>query len=174
MPRTPRNRPEAEDVARVPADPVEVWRTFSRVSKAWYRLAERNLEPLGLSVLEVRALRTLSEAGPSPMVAVADELAVTQAAITGMIDRLERMGLVTRLRQTRDRRVVQARTTPAGERMLRRAIRLHRDFVRESLGALSPEEAVRFEDMLGRLGEFLARMESPEREPRVRQRFSVR
>lgn len=161
-------------MARDPADPVELWRTFSRVSRTWYRLAERNLEPLGLSVLEVRALRTLSEAGPSPMVAVAHELAVTQAAITGVIDRLEKMGLVTRLRQTRDRRVVHARTTPAGERMLRRAIRLHGDFVRESLGALSPAEMARFEEMLGRLGESLKRMESPRTELRVRQRLSVR
>lgn len=108
------------------------------------------------------------------MVALADELSVTQAAITGIIDRLERLGLVLRLRQAKDRRVVHARVTPDGERMLRRALRLHRDFVRESLSVLSPEEAILFEAVLRRLGKSLGRFEGAKRGPSARQPLSVR
>ncbi len=155
-------------------DALEVWRTFSRLSKEWYRQAERNLEPLGLSVLEVRALRALSEAGPSPMFAVARELAVTQAAITGVIDRLERTGLVTRLRQTGDRRVIHARITSLGERTLGTAIQRHRDFVRETLRVLTPREAVDLERSLARLGESLARADPAEGRRMARQALRVR
>ncbi len=155
-------------------DALEVWRAFSRLSKEWYRQAERNLEPLGLSVLEVRALRALSEAGPSPMFAVARELAVTQAAITGIIDRLERAGLVTRVRQTRDRRVIHVRITSRGERTLGTAIRRHRDFVRETLRVLTPREAVDLESALARLGDSLARVAPTEGERIAHQALRTR
>ena len=144
-------------------DPVDVWRTFSNVSKTWFRLAEANLRPLGLSLLEVRALRLLSREGPQPMVRLSGELLVSQPAITGIVDRLQRQALALRVRDRDDRRVVYVRITPAGRRVLARAIAIHRSFVRESLGHLPPREAARLSGILASLGDALAAYEDARR-----------
>ncbi len=108
------------------------------------------------------------------MFAVARELTVTQAAITGVIDRLERAGLVTRLRQRGDRRVIHVQITSQGERTLGTALRRHRDFVRETLRVLTPREAANLESALARLGESLAHPEPAEGERIARQALRVR
>ena len=140
-------------------DPVDIWKTFSNVSKTWFRLAEANLRPLGLSLLEVRALRLLSREGPQPMVRLSEELLVSQPAITGIVDRLHRQRLAVRVRDRHDRRIVHVRITPAGTRALARAIDVHRSFVRESLGHLPPREAERLARILVNLGDALAAYE---------------
>ena len=140
-------------------DPVDIWRIFSNVSKTWFRLAETNLRPLGLSLLEVRALRLLSREGPQPMVRLSGELLVSQPAITGIVDRLQRQGLAERARDRADRRVVHVRITTAGRRALARAIAIHRSIVRESLSHLPPPEAERLARILANLADALSTYE---------------
>jgi DNA-binding MarR family transcriptional regulator len=45
---------------------------------------------------------------------MADDLAMTPRNVTGLVDHLERDGLVERVPDTEDRRSVRARLTPAG------------------------------------------------------------
>ncbi len=151
-------------------DPIDVWKTFSNVSKTWFRLAEADLRPLGLSLLEVRALRLLSREGPQPMVRLSEELLVSQPAITGIVDRLQRQGLAERARDRADRRVVHVRITAAGRRTLTRAIAIHRSFVRESLDHLPPREAERLSGILTRLGDALAAYEGQREAARAQAR----
>ena len=63
--------------------------------------------------------------------------------ITRLIDRLEKRGLVTRSRGTKDRRVVRGRITPAGLQLLKGLDRPVSEFVRGMLGPLGSQRLLR-------------------------------
>ena len=52
--------------------------------RRWRRLTDKMISPLGLTLGEFRVLRVLSESGPTPMVDLAKEQMITQAAMTSM------------------------------------------------------------------------------------------
>jgi DNA-binding MarR family transcriptional regulator len=66
----------------------------------------------GLTPSQYNVLRILRGEGRSlPILEIADRLVAVVPGITGLIDRLEGLGLVTRERSTEDRRVVYVATT---------------------------------------------------------------
>ena len=65
---------------------------------------------------------------------------ISPPALSGHIDRLERAGLVERVRSTSDRRRVGLRLTPAGERLQRRIRARRTTWLADRLEWLSPEE----------------------------------
>lgn len=75
---------------------------------------------LELSAPQVHTLLSLGHEGPLPMGDLARRVAVTEKTITGLVDRLERDGLVQRLRDRADRRVVRVKLTARGARLARR------------------------------------------------------
>ena len=56
----------------------------------------------------------LHRCGPTPLGDLAEDLDTTPRNITGLVDNLERDGLVCRVSDPEDRRSVQAQLTPAG------------------------------------------------------------
>ena len=86
-------------------------RTADRLGICFARLfREHCLTPSQYNVL--RILR--GEGKPLPILEVADRMIAAVPGITGLIDRLEGMGLATRDRSTEDRRVVYVALTPKG------------------------------------------------------------
>lgn len=121
-------------------DPLDTWRVLSNTWKRWRRLAERNLESLGLSVTEFRVLNRLGGGGPSPMVRLAQDQGLTRSSMTSIMDHLEAQGLARRVRSREDRRVITIRISPRGQALLRKALDAHRAFVRDAMRSLSPGE----------------------------------
>jgi DNA-binding MarR family transcriptional regulator len=81
----------------------------------------RLLRAYGLTSSQYNVLRILrGEGKPLPCLEVADRLLAAVPAITGLIDRLEAMKLVTRERSTADRRVVHVAITPPALDLLAR------------------------------------------------------
>lgn len=68
-----------------------------------------------LSLVHLHVLTVLQVRGPLPMSKLADELDVSVASLTGIIDRMEARGLVERRREPDDRRVVLVHRTDAGD-----------------------------------------------------------
>ena len=68
-----------------------------------------------LSLVHLHVLTVLQVHGPMPMSKLADELDVSVASLTGIIDRMEARALVERRREPGDRRVVLVRRTQAGD-----------------------------------------------------------
>jgi DNA-binding MarR family transcriptional regulator len=83
------------------------------------------------------------------------ELLVTPGNVTGLVDRLSRMGLVQRRPVPGDRRAVRMVLTPRGRRVARRAIPRHRRDVEALLSSLSPSDLARLRLLLGRLSRSL-------------------
>ena len=66
-----------------------------------------------LSVTSLRLLGILRDRTPS-MAAIAEHLDLDRSSVSGLIDRVERRGLVERARSDSDARVILVRATPAG------------------------------------------------------------
>lgn len=77
-------------------------------------------EGTDLTPVQIHLLLSLGNDGPTTMGDLARRGAVTEKTITGIVDRLERDGLVLRERDPEDRRVVRVRLAPAGEALFRR------------------------------------------------------
>jgi len=74
------------------------------------------------------------------MVDLAKNQAITQAAITSIVDRLEELGLAQRERSETDRRIVKVSITKKGEEEVKRGIRLYKRFVEKATRHLSAHE----------------------------------
>jgi len=68
----------------------------------------------GLTGPQSTLLRTLVKKGPLSSASLSRRLYVTPSNITGIIDRLEKKGLVERIRKERDRRIVLINLTESG------------------------------------------------------------
>ena len=98
--------------------------------------------PTGLTLPGLNALIVLhkyKEAG-CPLNSLSHLLVVSQANITGLVDSLVRKGLVTRTGHAEDRRVVMARITAKGERLIKSYIPAHYGRMRQMTASLSKPE----------------------------------
>ncbi len=81
-------------------------------------LGSERLVRLGISMTQLHVMHLLQRHGELPMSHLAEMLDVSMSAATGLVDRVEERGFVERIRVPEDRRVVLARITDSGRRML--------------------------------------------------------
>lgn len=99
---------------------VEAMTALRVTARLTRQLMDRWAEKHGLSEGRLHVLFTLASAPKHqlPLGELADQLDVTPRNITGLIDHLERDGLVERVDDPDDRRLTYARLTPAGGKRL--------------------------------------------------------
>ncbi len=78
-------------------------------------------------------------------------LMVTNGNLTGLVDRLAREGLVTRVASAPDRRAQIVSLTPAGRRALDSMTPDHAEWIREMFGGLSDADRRTLDSLLGKL-----------------------
>ena len=91
---------------------------LTRVAEADRRLSAVAAEHVGLNVADFDAVRYLAEQGPVPAGRIAEAMAITTGAVTGLVDRLERAGWVERARHEIDRRQVVVQLAPARRELI--------------------------------------------------------
>ena len=134
-------------------DEVDLWRSMA---SSWKRLqhdAEKNLLRIDLSVAELRILRLLREQGSSPMNRFCAVTMLSQPSITGLVDKLEKRGLVERVRSREDRREVLIAITAKGNQTYSTGMDLHTQFVEKALSALETDEAQSLVSLLKKLAD---------------------
>jgi DNA-binding MarR family transcriptional regulator len=105
----------------------------------------------GVSRARLSALSVVVFRGPLTLGELAAAEGVRSATMTGIVNGLERDGLVRRRPHGTDRRAVQVEASAAGRRLLERARTQRIGLVAAKLGDLSPEEL----DVLDRAAELL-------------------
>ena len=111
-----------------------------RLNRAVYLDASRTSREFGLTRSQSGVLKILLMHGPLSSADLSRKLYMTPSNMTGIIDRLEKKGLVDRTRQPVDRRVVLITLTESGKDISRRLPdSIERKLVSE-LMELSPEQ----------------------------------
>jgi DNA-binding MarR family transcriptional regulator len=139
---------EIDQIVRVLAS-IRRWREYeqavSSVSRSRMRLNETDMRALRLLVA------AKNQGTPMTAGALAEQLAITTAAVTKLLDRLAAAGHIERLPHPSDRRAVVVTITQATHEQVRDAVgRLHAHRF-EAAKALSPEDrevVIRFLDDL--------------------------
>lgn len=109
--------------------------------EAWL---ERSVEPMGLSLAKMGALRTLVEAEePIPLGQLAGRLCCVKSNVTQLVDRLEADRLVRRVPDPADRRSVRAEVTEEGRARYAQAVRAREAAEAELLAGFDDDELER-------------------------------
>ena len=99
----------------------EILRALRRISRA-IDLHSRHLAgTFGLTGPQLVCLRAVGQHGEATPSELAKEISLSQATITGIVDRLSARQLVTRERTSKDRRRVTVKLTEAGSALIEQA-----------------------------------------------------
>jgi MarR family transcriptional regulator, 2-MHQ and catechol-resistance regulon repressor len=112
----------------------------------------KRIAQYSLTLPQFYVIALLDENGPCMMSLMGESLGLTLGTLTGIIDRLVREGLVERCADEQDRRIVRARLTPKGEKLIAR-INLERvESLSKLLEKMDDKEIAVFTELLGRVG----------------------
>ncbi len=129
----------------------DILRSLRRISRAIDLHSRKLVNDLGLTGPQLVVLRTIARVGPVTPSVVAREVSLSQATVTGIIDRLSGRQLATRERSDRDRRLVAVRVTEAGQALVDSAPSPLQDRFVERLAALPSAEQEQIREALERI-----------------------
>jgi DNA-binding MarR family transcriptional regulator len=113
-----------------------IFKAFSLLKKK----ADASFKKRGLTGAQVGVLTRLSEQEGKPMNKLSEELWCDVSNITGMVDRLEKQGLVWRKQHPNDRRINLIGITPRGKAALGEALPEHEELLAARITKLTAAE----------------------------------
>lgn len=129
---------DAQTAAREPFLPV--LREMVQTYQAFSVYDEEHIRQLGLTSPQFDVIATLGNTAGMTMGELAERTLVTKGTLTGIIDRLERKGLVRREVPPENRRCFMIVLTTEGDRVFHEAFPAHIAYLKQRFGRLSPEE----------------------------------
>ncbi len=112
------------------------------------RELRRETESLGMTSRQVTLLWLIRERPGLSLRELAAEERISAPALSGHVDRLERAGLIERVRSSEDRRRVGLSLTPEGSGVLKRVRARRTSWLAERLRGLEPDELAAIEAAL--------------------------
>lgn len=142
----------------MPAQPTayDAYRALRRAFLAVKRSLGEELARHGLTGAQFAVLTRIPDEG-IPLTQLAEASWSDPGNLTGIVDRLERDGLVQRQRSAEDRRVVLAKLTEQGRRVLDAVTPVHRAHIAQLFDGFAQQELVDLIALLDRLAERAAR-----------------
>jgi DNA-binding MarR family transcriptional regulator len=143
-----------------------ILRSLRRVARANDLYSRQLARQHKLTTPQILCLRHLHEQGTSTPSATAKAVALSQPTITGIFDRLEARGLLTRTRHSRDKRRVDVRLTERGRELVAASPSpLHQRFS-NNLAKLPEGEQAMIDWVLNRIVEMMEGEDRDEAETR--------
>jgi len=112
---------------------------------------DTELEPFGVTGAQFEVLKNLVRSDNETAASLCRALHYDTGSMTRMLDRLQEKGLVTRQRDTSDRRLVFLRLTDVGESLIPKIQPALRRALRRHLAGFTPDEVASLKRYLGRL-----------------------
>jgi MarR family transcriptional regulator, 2-MHQ and catechol-resistance regulon repressor len=142
---------QARKAAQEPC--LAIIRELVRAYQAFVTYDEAHIRKLDLTSPQFDVIATLGNTPGMTMGQLAEKTLVTKGTLTGIIDRLEKKGLVRREVPPENRRCFKIVLTPEGERVFEEVFPSHIAYMKERFDLLSPEEAEQTKVVLSRLRE---------------------
>lgn len=130
---------------------LDLW---NRLSKAYDRVRKEQMKQMAqqkLTAPQFHVLEVLSRRGPLPLKRISEELMVTGANITCVVDNLEKEDLVRRVHSKEDRRIINAELTEKGQDKINSILPEYAKQMAELTSVLSENEQKELSNLLERL-----------------------
>jgi len=149
---TPRLQDEIKQRKPFASLEEEVYLNLQRTADALARRVAAALKPHGLSLTQYNVLRILRGAGNAGLACgeIGERMITRDPDVTRLLDRLEKRGLLQRVRDSRDRRVVMARILRPGLELLDALDAALAHLQKTSLKGLKQEELRNLSELLER------------------------
>lgn len=118
-----------------------------------FQVFSEGLEPFGITPGQYGVLRCIWEGGPTTPKEIARILRLENSTVSGVLDRMEKKGLIRRITDENDRRSVRVETTQEGAGMRDDVLQVIDELNDKVLGGLSAEERKILDRSLRRIGE---------------------
>jgi len=151
-----------DDMGREPACAPGTMVLMSRLAKQFYRRSDEEL--LGMHLRHLVALAYVRDHDECPQQALADAFCMDANNVVLLLNELEDLGYVTRLRDPGDRRRHLVQLTAAGRDALARTEQAQGAIEDEVLGALAPDERATLKQLLSRALRSVEPVEDDERD----------
>jgi DNA-binding MarR family transcriptional regulator len=141
---------EPADSPEVAAPPDRVAAVVADMGRAFHTPGPGLPVWLGqdLTLAQVRTLFLIARRAPVPMGRIAEILGVSVASASGIVDRLERHGLVGRKHRMDDRRIVDCVLTDVGRGLIDAMSGRRIEEARRALAVLTPTELAEFHRLI--------------------------
>jgi DNA-binding MarR family transcriptional regulator len=125
---------------------------LSRVrSTLWNLVTQHTMADLGITSTQASIMFMLASGRGLAAADLAREYGIDASAVTRLIDRLEKRGLITRVRSEEDRRVVRLALTDEGRALAAQIPAIFTMVLDKLLGGFTPEEVGFLKSMLRRI-----------------------
>jgi len=125
---------------------------ISRVKSTLSNLVtQRTMAELGITSQQASILFMVASGKCLLAAELAREYGIDASAVTRLVDRLEKRGLLTRVRSSEDRRVVRLALTPEGQSIAVRMPAIFNGVIDSLLSGFTPEEVGFLKSMLRRV-----------------------
>jgi DNA-binding MarR family transcriptional regulator len=114
--------------------------TLRQITRAIDIRSRQLSKTIGLTAPQLIVLNALSSTNHIPIGRLADQVSLSQATVTSIVDRLESRHLITRLRNDPDRRKVILEVTDEGRRVVAQSPAILQEEFLDAFGKLPPEE----------------------------------
>lgn len=114
--------------------------SYLRVSQSLSQKARRHFGKQNLTFPQAMALNMLGNEGPMPISRLAELTGSANSTISGIVDRLERLGLAKRTRSELDHRVIYVEVTDKYRELRKKTETGVNEYFDNLLGKLSPEK----------------------------------
>lgn len=129
---------------------LEFARLWMKITKEWKLHLEEELAP-NLTEGQLYVLELLLAHQPMKPTDLLQYLSTTPAAITTLLDRMERGGLIARARDDADRRIVWVTVTEKGEQEAKRGMELRDAYIQQALSRISSHNQQLLVYLLGKV-----------------------
>lgn len=131
------------------------WVAVARACQAVERALAQALVPLGLKTAHLDMMMNIHRHPGMSQQELANKLLVGRSNITMLLPQMETRGLVRRMVDKRDKRVLRLELTDEGEELLSRALKIHFDLVERIMAQSTPQECDAVGDQMRRIVETL-------------------
>ena len=123
-------------------------RQLMRCTQAFERYSGVHIKQLGLTESQFDVVATLGNTPGMTCKELGERTLITKGTLTGVLDRMEARGLITRRADTVDARRMHIALTAAGQAMFEEVFPAHLKYLQRAFGRMDPTELDRLRDGL--------------------------
>jgi len=131
---------------------LKLWVVLARCFNSFAQNEAPHLKAFDLTPPQFGVLEALAHLGPMKMCEIGSKLLMSGANVTGVVDRLEKKGLVRRVTDAEDRRMFLIHLTEEGGRLIAKIFPIHAGRIEAFTNALISKEKRLLTDLLKKLG----------------------